>query len=268
MGDVQLVVDQEMTEARIVPFAGGSAAVFSTHSPERSEGNQDSAALIELGPASGVMAVADGMGGQPAGASASQTAVQCLHKALLGAEPGEGDVRGSILDGIERANRAVLERGTGSATTLAVVEIRDGTLRPYHVGDSAILVTGQRGKLKLQTVAHSPVGYALESGLLDEREALAHDDRHLVSNAVGDAEMRIEVGSPLQLAARDTVVLATDGLFDNLGVAEIVAAVRAGPLPRVAAALTVACRQRMEAAEAGAPSKPDDVTFILFRRTP
>ena len=31
-----------------------------------------------------------------------------------------------------------------------------------------ILLTGGRGKIKLQTIAHSPVGYGLEAGLLDE----------------------------------------------------------------------------------------------------
>ena len=48
--------------------------------------------------------------------------------------------------------------GAGSATTLAVAEVVGQTVRTYHVGDSPIWVFGQRGRLKLQTVPHSPVG--------------------------------------------------------------------------------------------------------------
>jgi serine/threonine protein phosphatase PrpC len=149
-----------------------------------------------------------------------------------------------------------------------VAEIAGATLRTYHVGDSAILVVGQRGKVKLQTVAHSPVGYAVESGLMGEQEAMHHDERHLISNAVGAADMRIEIGSPLRLAARDTVLLATDGLFDNLEIGEIVEGIRVKPLRVVAEGLAQRVAERMRAPSAGEPSKPDDVTFILFRLEP
>jgi serine/threonine protein phosphatase PrpC len=148
-----------------------------------------------------------------------------------------------------------------------VAEIAGNTLRPYHVGDSAMLVVGQRGKVKLQTVSHSPVGYALESGLLEEKEALHHDERHLISNMVGSADMRIEVGSPIRLALRDTVLLATDGLLDNLTLQEIADGIRTGPLAASAQNLARTCLRRMREPEADHPSKPDDVTFLLFRLT-
>ena len=172
-----------------------------------------------------------------------------------------------ILDGVEEGNDAVRELGIGAATTLVVAEIAGRTLRPYHVGDSAILVVGQRGKLKLQTVPHSPVGYALESGLLEEKEALHHDERHLISNMVGAPDMRIEVGSPIRLAPRDTVLLATDGLLDNLSLQEITDGIRTGPLASGVEKLADTCRRRMCAPEGEHPSKPDDVTFLLFRLT-
>ena len=111
------------------------------------------------------------------------------------------------------------------------------------------------------------MGYALESGLLEEKEALHHDQRHLISNMVGSAEMRIEVGSPIRLAPRDTVLLATDGLLDNLSLQEIIDGIRTGPSATVARNLARTCRQRMREPEGGDPSKPDDVTFLLFRLT-
>ena len=130
--------------------------------------------------------------------------------------------REAILSGFDRANRAVLQRGGGGATTLAVVEVRAGRLRSYHVGDSGVLVFGGRGKVRLQTIFHSPVGYAVEAGVLDEEEAMNHVDRHLVSNVVGDRSMHVGVSYPRRLRPMDTVVLASDGLFDNAYTEEVV----------------------------------------------
>jgi serine/threonine protein phosphatase PrpC len=83
---------------------------------------------------------------------------------------------------------------------------------------------------------------------------------------VGAPDMRIEVGSARRLGARDTVLLASDGLFDNLSLSEIVGVVRAGPLERASAELARRCAERMSAPRDGEPSKPDDLTFVLFRR--
>ena len=174
-------------------------------------------------------------------------------------------LRAAILNGIENANRAVSELGVGAATTLAVAEIRHRSVRPYHVGDSMILLVGQRGKIKLQTISHSPVGYALESGMLDETEAMHHAQRHVVSNVIGTPDMRIEVGSTVEMARYDTLLLASDGLFDNLHTDEIVERVRKGPLERVMCILVEDCHRRMHAPQSGQPSKPDDLTFAAFR---
>jgi serine/threonine protein phosphatase PrpC len=262
--------EESMHEAQVLPFAGGQVAVYSARSPDKTSPNEDAAALLPLstrdGAEDGVLVVADGLGGQPGGASAAQIAVRCLEKALAAPPEDDRSVRGAILDGFEHANRSILELGIGAGTTLMAAELRGRILRPYHVGDSALLVAGQRGKLKLQTLSHSPVGYAVESGLLDEDEALHHEERHLLSNLVGAADMRIEIGSPLALAARDTVLLATDGLFDNQGVREILDTIRTGPLSAAAGTLARVCRERMQKPTEGRPSKPDDLTFVLYRR--
>jgi serine/threonine protein phosphatase PrpC len=262
----RLYTDQDMPLPVCLSIAGGEAVVFSARSPDRDGANQDGAALFQLEAATGVLAVADGLGGQPGGASAVRIALESLRGAIAAVNGDGTALRAGILNGIEAANRGVLDLGIGAGTTLAAVEIYRGILRPYHVGDSEIFVVGQRGLIKLQTVSHSPVGYALEAGVLDQDEALHHDERHLVSNLVGSAEMRIEVGSPLSLAPRDTLMLATDGLFDNLEVLEIVDLIRTKPLPRVAELLVKACAGRMSEAGPGKPSKPDDLTFILYRR--
>ena len=263
----RILTDADMSEGELLPFARGEVALYSARSPDKEGKNEDAAALILIDSEQGVLAVADGVGGQAGGESAAEMALRRLESAVAAADLSTRTLRGAILDGVEEGNDAVRGLGIGAATTLVVAEIAGTTLRPYHVGDSAVLVVGQRGKIKLQTVSHSPVGYALESGLLGEEEALHHDERHLISNMVGSAEMRIEVGSPIRLAPKDTVLLATDGLLDNLSLQEIVDGIRTGPLAKVVQNLTRSCGQRMREPEGGHPSKPDDTTFLLFRLT-
>jgi serine/threonine protein phosphatase PrpC len=151
--------------------------------------NEDGALVAWPDSESLVLAVADGVGGMPAGESASALALRALRDALRVRLAEGADLREAILSGFDRANRAVLQQAGGGATTLAVVEVANGRMRSYHVGDSGVLVFGGRGRIRLQTISHSPVGYAVEAGVLDEAQAMAHEDRHLVSNVVGDRGM-------------------------------------------------------------------------------
>jgi serine/threonine protein phosphatase PrpC len=148
-----------------------------------------------------------------------------------------------------------------------VVAQLDATrLRSYHVGDSELLAVGQRGRIKQRVVPHSPTGFAVEAGLLDEDEAVQHDQRHVLFNVIGSADMRVEVGPALQLAARDTVLLASDGLFDNLYTDEIIDTIRTGRLTAAADRLVERVQARMRSkGVADQPCKPDDLTVILFR---
>lgn len=255
----------DMPEVEREVLAVGEVAFFSAPSPEREGDNEDAAALLPFGPDAAVLVVADGMGGGPSGARASGLAIQELWQSLLEGRRAGWKLRTAILNGIERANDAVCALGVGAATTLAAVEIQAGRVRPYHVGDSLILLVGQRGKLKLETVSHSPVGFAVEAGVLDARDAMHHEDRHLVSNLIGSGDMRIEVGSERALAPRDTLLLASDGLSDNLTTREIAARVRTGPLVEAAEALASTARRRMYTPADHEPSKPDDLTLLAFR---
>lgn len=263
--EARVYVERERLEVEVHAVAGGTAVVFSARAPDQTSVNEDAAALIPFDERSAVLAVADGVGGSARGAEAARLTVALLQRSVERAAAGGRDLRSAILDAIERAQERVVALGAGAATTLAVAEIQDGAVRPYHAGDSAILLVGQRGKLKLQTVAHSPVGFAVEAGLLDEREALHHEERHLVSNAIGAPDMRVEIGGSRALAPRDTLLLASDGLFDNLHLDEVVEAVRKGPLDAAARRLAAEGRRRMCQPRAGEPSKPDDLTLIGFR---
>ena len=67
----------------------------------------------------------------------------------------------------------------------------------------------------------------------------------------------------IRLAQRDTVMLASDGLTDNLTVSEVVQRVRRGQLGPLLTQLAAECDSRMNSGTG--LSKPDDLTVLLFR---
>jgi serine/threonine protein phosphatase PrpC len=261
----ELLLARDMDAAAYRAIASGFLAAYTSRCPGKETANEDGAVLIPCDPHRCVLAICDGFGGQPAGDQAARLALTTLAETVAQTQADGTELREGILNGFEQADHAVRGLGVGAATTMAVVEIDRGFVRTYHVGDSMILVSGQRGRVKLLTMAHSPVGYAQEAGMLEESEALHHEDRHVVSNMVGSAEMRIEIGPAIELSPRDTIVIASDGLFDNLRVEEIVETARKGPLVRAADTLADACMRRMREPQSGEPSKPDDLTIIVFR---
>ncbi len=255
----------DMSEPRRVDVAGLQLTVFSSPAPGREGPNQDGAAILPFGDDAVVLAVADGVGGGPGGDRASALALETLAEAVEAGRQRGGSLREAVLDGVEAAGEKVIGIGTGAATTLLVAQYEKGSVRTFNVGDSEGFLVGQRGRLKLQTISQSPSGYGLEAGLLTERQAIEHEERHIVLNLVGSPDMRIVIGSDVRFAARDTLVLGSDGLFDNWTLDRIVDSVRCGPLVATTAALTATIRQRMNSPDA-VPSKPDDLTFIVARR--
>jgi len=254
-----------MERALGAEFIHGRTVVFSTAAPGSNGVNEDAVAVIACGPQSGILAVADGLGGGPEGEQASRIAVETLQEQVLQYQGDCDQLREVILSAIEVANEKIIALGGGAGTTLSVVELHGSWARTYHAGDSMVLVTGQRGKIKLQTVSHAPVSYAMEAGLLDESEAIGHSDRHLVSNVLGANDLRIEMGSKMRLAMKDTLLVASDGLWDNFYTEEIIERIRKGPLHKAAAGLVQESTQRMAHPRDGEPSKVDDLSFILYR---
>ena len=253
-------------DQRRLTAAGGNVLAYTCRAPDKASENEDTVAVIPYGPAAAVLIVADGAGGLPAGKRASLTAVSSLVDSMQHAMAETMLLRTAILNGIEAANTAVQGIGNGSATTLTVITIEGLIVRAYQVGDSEAIVVGQRGVVKLQTTPHSPTGFAVEAGFLDEKEALHHEDRHLVSNFLGTPEMRIDVGGEVKLRPRDTILLASDGLMDNVHLDEIIERVRKGPLDSAAERVISLAHRRMAGVSAALPSKPDDLSLILYRK--
>ena len=260
-----LLVASDMSEPELFNFPEGRVAAYCRRCPNKMSLNQDSAAVIRFGFGSLVLAIADGVGGGRSGMRASAVALRALSDSLLKVSD-PGDLRSSIVDGIECANANVLGLGVGAATTLSVVEINQSMARAYQVGDSTSLVFGQRGSLKWKSISQSPVGYAIESGILEERDAMLHPDRHLVSNLVGSREMHIELGPAQELNPRDTVLVGSDGVFDNLHLDEVLDLGRSGEPRERVRDLAHLAHQRMVSMSSESIGKPDDLSVLLYSR--
>jgi serine/threonine protein phosphatase PrpC len=100
--------------------------------------------------------------------------------------------------------------------------------------------------------------------MLAADEAMHHEDRHLVSNVVGDARMRIEIGPAITLSQRDTVIIASDGLFDNLSIDEVIGGMRKGKLTTAMSSVSELAYQRMLGIK-DQPCKPDDLSIVAVR---
>jgi serine/threonine protein phosphatase PrpC len=249
--------------AQAVTGDRAEVALFSRASVGDPAANEDAAAVWELGPDRVVVAIADGVGGGPGGAEAAATAIETLDRVLV--RHGSDPLRSAIVDAFERANLRLLERRRGAGTTLVVVEVVDRTVRSYHAGDSGALLVGSKGRVKMETMHHSPVGYAVAAGLLQHDDSLVHEDRSYLSNCVGTSDMRIEIGPPVAMAPRDTLLVASDGVLDNVRQAVMIETIRKGPLIEAAESLRMRANATMSGEDRELPAHPDDATAVLVR---
>ncbi len=261
----RLYVEQDMESPDLLRLNRGQAMTHCRNCPGKTEPNDDSAAVVQTASGAILLMIADGVGGCPHGHQASAIAVQTVTKNVLAA--AMTGLRAAILDGIEQANQAILDLGIGAATTLAVVEVQDQVARGYQVGDSTSLILGQRGTIKWKSTSHSPVGYAIEAGVLTEADAMHHEQRHVVSNLVGSRNMHIEIGPAQPLATRDTIIVGSDGLFDNVKIEEVIEHGRCGKLATRMKRLDELATERMNLNQPGEPGKPDDLSVIIYKPT-
>lgn len=267
MPEIRSYVDRNSESPDVIELGSREVVVFSARSPAKTTRNEDSLAVVAW-PDALLVVLADGVGGQPGGGNASERAVQVLVDRFKNVNDDQISMdvfRGGVLDAFELANAEIRNLGNGSATTLTALTIVGNRVRVFNVGDSSTLICGGKGKLKFENTAHSPTGYAIAAGILDSDDALHHDERHLISNIVGSPEMHIDIGPVQKIRPRDRVVVASDGLWDNMYVDEINEAARVVPLYKAAGIIYRTCRTRMLREGGTLPGHPDDLSFVVIR---
>lgn len=179
---------------------------------------------------SGLVVLADGMGGYNAGEVASEIAVLSivadLKEAMLSLEPGQVDaVTGYqlesqlIYEAVTKANQAIYETSqnnpqcAGMGTTLVVGLFTNNRLLVGHIGDSRMYrLRGE--EFKQITEDHSLLQEQIKSGLISVEEAKVSSNKNLVTRALGiDPTVELELHEyPAEVG--DIYLLCSDGLSD------------------------------------------------------
>lgn len=186
--------------------------VFSQTDRGPREQNQDFF-LVEEFSGSLYLVVADGVGGNKGGQTASRTACENFMAALKsGCSPK---------DAILSAHDVVLDLAsknqelTGMATTLTCVVVKGGRAYGVHSGDSRVYLLRKNG-VKQVTQDHSEVARLLLSGKLTKAEASTYPRRNVLYSAVGTNAKFVFQEFDFELEDGDRILVMTDGVYSVL----------------------------------------------------
>lgn len=169
----------------------------------------------------GLLLVADGVSGYPAGNLAAELAVQTacqLVPDLLrhGLTPSEALGRAMVVCHDEiREFAAGRPDCAGMATTLVCALIHDGFLHLAHAGDSRAYLL-RDGRLTRLTRDHCVGQQIVETGRLTEAQVAELPARGILTRALGLADRIDPELASLAWQANDTLLLCSDGLTEAL----------------------------------------------------
>ena len=208
-------------------------------------------------PSQGIVVVADGMGGAPAGDLASAIAVQ---EVVLGLHAGEG-----MEESIQRANGKIVEMaevqptfsGMGTTLTALKVSLESWSYVLGHVGDSRAYLLSGDGFSQISR-DHTMVRDMVDAGKIPPSAEREHPLGHILSRVLG-TENHVEVDL-VEGTARDgdCFLLCSDGLTKVMEEEEVEEWVRrAGsqPLEEVVDAMV---------AEGNLRGAPDNITVAFL----
>ncbi len=183
--------------------------------------NEDSARV-----AGTIFVVADGMGGHAAGEVASGIATDALmelaERPVLQAH--------DIVEQLAEANRRILESAarhpeqTGMGTTVAGLALVSGGGSQhwvvFNIGDSRVyrLIDGQLSQV---TVDHSEVQELVDRGIITAEQAQRHPGRNVITRSLGRDPMGQVDHWVFPPYPGEAFVICTDGLSNELGLADI-----------------------------------------------
>lgn len=211
--------------------------------------------------------VCDGMGGMRGGELASEAAVERFLEEYE--KNGQGGGSAWLEEAIELVDDRVYSLKTpdgsrlGAGTTLVAAHVINDSVSWVSAGDSRLYII-RAGQLVQITTDHNyffQLDGMLESGAIDsERYQIeVQDGEALISYAgMGGLQWKDISRTPLQLAAGDTLLICSDGLYRSVSDEKILAAVCASQTMEDAAI----CLEH-ELCAAAQPEQ-DNYTYILI----
>ncbi len=211
---------------------------------------------------SGILLLADGMGGHPEGEVAAQLALEAMSALYQKqATPVIEDVTAFLTSAIMAAHRHIIkyaiEKGMLDTprTTVVAAVLQNGTASWAHCGDSRLYLV-RKGQLVVRTRDHSyleqpPKGHS-------PTRLAEQTNRNILFTCLGSpAKPLFDIAGPVALQQGDKLMLCSDGLWGTLSDDEIVSQLDAGAVGE-----TVPRLVEMALKRAGATS--DNVTAIAI----
>lgn len=168
--------------------------------------------------------VADGMGGHKAGDFASKMTVETIVEKV--AASAETEPERVLSEAISAANTLVYEQAgsapelEGMGTTVVAATCDGMRLHVANVGDSRLYVANGREVVQI-TKDHSWVEEMVRRGGIPRAEARNHENKNIITRAVGaDENVRADFFT-VDLREGDLVLMCTDGLTNMLDDEEI-----------------------------------------------
>lgn len=172
-----------------------------------------------------VFIVADGVGGNNSGEVASTTAIEEILNYIevhpLKEAKSDVEIEDYFRNCIKAVNFRVFElsrfssENQGMATTLVLVYITSGKAYIVNVGDSRAYIL-HNGRFVQITDDHTYVNSLVKAGLLTFEEAEHHEQKHMITRAIG-ADYDIESDFfKVPLTAGDIILLCSDGLYSEV----------------------------------------------------
>jgi len=228
--------------------------------------NQDACSVDILDPRhnAALLVVADGMGGYEGGEVASRIAVETVRARVLGnaavwAEKGR--VGEGLAEAILQANQAILQAQAeqpelgNMGSTLTVALIWGERIYLGHIGDSRAFLVGRENAWQV-TTDHNVAGELFHSGHLTADQAMVHPQRHVLTRALGVGAMLQVERHEVVWQKSDLLVLSTDGLTNQVRIAEIQALAQEAEFAALADRLIALANER---------GGPDNITVLLAR---
>ena len=211
---------------------------------------------------SGILLLADGMGGHPEGEVAAQLTLQTMSALYQKqANPEIHDVTAFLTSAIMAAHRQIIkyaiEKGMLDTprTTVVAAVVQDGQATWAHCGDSRLYLV-RAGQLVTRTRDHSymeqpPQGHT-------PSKANERMNRNILFTCLGSPTKPVfDITGPMALQQGDKIMLCSDGLWGSLADADIVRQLSAKPVGQAVPDLVESALQT-----AGASS--DNVTAIAL----
>lgn len=169
-----------------------------------------------------IFSVADGIGGENAGDTASKIALIALERQFYGVEKRDWTAEqfSRLIEAAgKRANDTVLSQAqsqphlSGMGCTLTGVCFIPGAFLVFNAGDSRVYRC-RNGVLKPLTNDDTITNHAVQAGYMSFEEAEASERRHTLTNSVGSRSFVLNVDEGPPLRDDDLIIVASDGLHD------------------------------------------------------